>query len=325
MDNFLYLTSQIEEMVSNQKSSNLKKEYTDISLQYRKEKINSKTIISNSNQALSYVSSRMPETAVVINNVLSILNKIINISNEINSVLDLGSGTGSALWALENFLKSNTDVLAIEKQEAMLNCSKELSKNLNLNIDYMQEDVLSKAASQIENKDMVLESFMLNEMSENDRRKTLDLMISKSDKLIILIEPGTPVSYQKMMQDRDYLLSKDLHLILPCMHANKCPLQNDYCNFSVRVNRTKISKQIKNASLGYEDEKYFYLIFSKQPFENKFDNMVLRKPVYRKSCVDLKLCNNCGDVKNITITKNNKQNYATAKDLKHGDLFKLEK
>ncbi|MBQ9792791.1 MAG: methyltransferase domain-containing protein [Clostridia bacterium] len=322
MNNFLYQAQLIEDIISNQKLTELKKDYKNISLKYRKENINSSTVVSSKNQALSYVSSRMPETSVIIDSVLDKINQLIDIKTEIQSVIDLGSGTGSALWALENYV-DKIDVFAVEKQEPMIKYSKELSKNLDLNISYIQEDVLSEKVEKLNSADLVLESFMLNEMNAKDRTQTLDLMIKKANKYIVLIEPGTPVSYQKMMQDRAYLLSKDLQLVLPCMHNKNCPLKDDYCNFTVRVNRTKALKQIKEGLLGYEDEKYFYLVFSKEEIQKDFNSIVIRKPVYRKSCIDLKLCKGDATIQNTTITKNNKQNYAKAKDLKHGDLFNL--
>ena len=121
------------------------------------------------------------------------------------------------------------------------------------------------------------------------------------------------------MKIRDYLLSKGLNIVLPCPHSLKCGLDNDYCNFSVRVNRTRVAKQVKNATLGYEDEKYFYLIFSKTDKFETCNSTVIRRPVFRKSCVDLKLCNSDGCISNVTITKKNKSTYSKAKHIKHGD------
>ena len=51
--------------------------------------------------------------------------------------------------------------------------------------------------------------------------------MSQSGKYIILIEPGTPKSYERMMKDREYLLSKGLRLVLPCPHEQKCSLRTE--------------------------------------------------------------------------------------------------
>ena len=319
MDNFLYQSQLISEIINNKKLSDIKKDYKEISSKYRAEKINSSAVVSTDKQALSYLSSRMGETSVIIDDVFSKLNYLIDINEEINSVLDLGSGTGSVFWALDNFA-SKLDITAVEMQESMIKYSKLLSKNLDFNIEYLNADVTSSKVKGLKNFDLVIESFMLNEMKESDRRITLDLMCEKSNKYIVLIEPGTPNSYEKMMKDREYLLSKNLKLLSPCPHKEKCGLKDDYCNFSVRVNRTKESRRIKDATLNYEDEKYFYLIFSKVDVGLNINSVVLRKPVYRKNLVELKLCNKDSSVMQTIVTKNNKESYQKSKKLKHGDL-----
>ena len=319
MDNFLIQAQLISEIISHENIAEIKKSYKEISLKYRNENIQSQAVVSSDVQALSYLASRMGETSVVVYSVLEKLNNLISLDNQVKSVLDLGSGTGSVLWALKNFLFS-ADIVAVEKQESMIKYSKLLSKYLEYNINYINEDVLSSKVENLTLFDLVIESFMLNEMSGNDRKQTLDLMMSKTNKFIVLIEPGTPNSYTKMMEDRDYLLSKGFCLVLPCPHGCKCGLVDDYCNFTVRVDRTKISRYIKDSQLGYEDEKFFYLIFSKDVIENGCST-ILRKPVFAKNRVELKLCNKDGSVCKTVVTKNNKQQYSQAKKLKHGDSF----
>lgn len=319
MDNNLNQIQIIEELLSKEKLSNLQLNYTNISKKYREENINSNSVVCNDKQTLSYVASRMNETSIIVDKVLKTIFQVVD-KSEVESVLDLGSGTGSVLWALENFF-NNIKVTAVEREQCMQKYAKILCKDINLDIEYILQDVLSNEVKKIANSDLVLESFMLNEMTEADVTKTLDLMINKTNKYILLIEPGTPKSYQKMMKIRDYFLSKNLKVLLPCPHSDKCPLIDDYCNFTVRLNRSKFIKNIKGAELGYEDEKYFYLLFSKEDNEKNINNIVIRKPITRKSCVDLKLCNCNGKINNVTITKKDKENYSKAKKLKQGDLI----
>jgi len=322
MDNFFKQSEKINEVLENQKISNLKQNFDDISLEYRKQNINSKTVVSSENKVLAYLSGRMGETSVVVDSVLSKLDKVTNFSSDVKSVLDLGSGTGSVLWAIENYIPK-ANVVAVEKEKLMIKYSKVLSSDLNLNIDYIQENVLSKNVEELNNADLVIESYMLNELTENEAIKILDLMAEKTRKYLVIVEPGTPKSYEKMMIFRDYLLSKGLNLILPCPHSDKCGLNNDYCNFSVRVPRSKLVRQVKSGALNYEDEKYFYLIFSKEKQAKNYNSTILRRPIYRKGCVDLKLCGSDSQIKIKTITKSDKQKYKVAKDYKHGDNINL--
>ena len=59
--------------------------------------------------------------------------------------------------------------------------AKVLCKSLNLNIEYVLQDVLSKEINNLSNCDLVIESFMLNEMTEKDIYRTLDTMINKTN------------------------------------------------------------------------------------------------------------------------------------------------
>jgi len=324
MENFELQYQSIQNILNNYKLSEVRKDYKEISNNYRAEKGNSLAIVSTEKEVLSYISSRMGETSFVIDCVLNRLSKVVEFESKVNSVLDLGSGTGATFWAIDNYIK-NVNITAVEREYEMIKYSKILSENLNIHINYIHNDCLSKTVKDLTNHDLVIESFMLNEMSENERFKVLDLMHEKTNEFLILIEPGTPKSYERMMVIRNYLINKGMNLILPCPHSNKCNLVNDYCNFSVRVPRTKTSRLIKGGTLGYEDEKYFYLIFSKNNnTEKQFSSTILRKPVYRKGCIDLKLCNSDSKIKSITITKSDKLNYKNAKDYKHGDNITLQ-
>ena len=322
MENFLDLAQAIDFVLTKQGITNLKKEFNVISSKYRQE-IGGESIISTKEQVLSYISGRMIETAVIVDDVLNKVCLVSNFKNDIKTVLDVGSGTGSCLWALSNFL-NKASVIALEKEELMIEYAKQLNKGLSCDIEYIQSDVLNKKTENINSCDLVIESFMLNELKEMDRIKAVDYMCEKANDYIIMVEPGTPKSYERMMEIRKYVLSKGFNLILPCLHGGECGLKNDYCNFSVRVERTKTSRQIKNGTLNYEDEKYFYLVFRK---ENKraggYSSVILRRPVYRKGCVDLKLCLKEGEIKSRTVTKSDRENYRKAKDFKHGDITML--
>jgi len=322
MDNFYLQVQEIERVLNNQGVKQLKKEFNKISLKYREEK-GGEAIVKNESEVLTYVSSRMSETTAVINDVVNKICKVSNFQQNIKTVLDVGSGTGACLWALDNHIK-NLKVVAIEREPMMIKYAKLLSEKLSCKIDYIKNNVLSQDVKKLERFDLVIESFMLNELSDEDRLKAVDFMCEKSADFLVIIEPGTPTSYERMMLVREYVLSKGFNIIIPCMHSGKCGLKNDYCNFSVRVNRTRNNMHIKGGTLNYEDEKYFYLVFRKNDKREESYNVILRKPFHRKGCVDLKLCKEDGGIENKTITKSNKTFYKQAKDFKHGDIVKFD-
>lgn len=325
MDNYLNLCETINEILTKEKITTLKKGFEKISNKYRAETADSSVIVTSDKEVLTYISSRMGETAIIVDDVLKKVNSLCDIDGTINKVLDLGSGTGSCLWAIENYIE-NAKIVAVEREPQMIKYSKLLCKDLKHDIEYIQSDVLSPKVRNLSKFDLVIESFMLNEIEEKERMRVVDVICEKSDDYIILVEPGTPKSYQNMMKIRQYILDNEFSLILPCPHSGECGLVDDYCNFSVRVTRTKMSRQVKSGRLNYEDEKYYYLVFRKNASaQNTNNSIVIRRPVYRKGCVDLKLCNQDGSIKSKTLTKSDKENYKLAKELKHGDLCNFSK
>ena len=66
--------------------------------------------------------------------------------------------------------------------------------------------------------------------------------------------------------------------------------QGDWCHFAVRVPRTRRHRQLKGGSLGYEDEKFAYLVASKGSGESRPQARVLRHPRVEKGRITLTLC-----------------------------------
>jgi ribosomal protein RSM22 (predicted rRNA methylase) len=150
----------------------------------------------------------------------------------------------------------------------------------------------------------------------------LEKLWGLANKLLILIEPGTKVAFESLMQIRQSLLSQGAHLMAPCPHSNHCPfLGKDWCHFSARVERSSLHRKTKDATLNYEDEKFSYLIFSKNKFE-PCQSRVLRRPFKGTGFVKLQLCST-NEIEMKTITKKDKINYSRSKKVECGDDFIL--
>ena len=83
-------------------------------------------------------------------------------------------------------------------------------------------------------------------------------MLDASNKYVLLIDTGTPRTYENFLKIKKLINeSEDWHVVAPC-NTEKCGLKNDYCQFYARVERSGLQRLAKDASLPYEDEKYFY-------------------------------------------------------------------
>ncbi|MBS0653885.1 MAG: rRNA methyltransferase [Verrucomicrobia bacterium] len=238
----------------------------------------------------------------------------------VESALDVGAGPGTGLWALrEIFAPSLKWVTLLEKDPGFIRLGKELYGNRS-EIDVKWEVCDAAMAESFPSHDLVLASFSLGEFQESDWQKTLLAMWKAARKFLIVIEPGTPRGFGMIRRMREILLEQGGHLVAPCPHSQTCPMQgSDWCHFAARVERTSIHRQIKNATMNYEDEKFSYLIFSREKVP-EVQARILTRPQKNNGYVNLKLCSANG-VQNVTISRKSKDEYRRARKSEWGDIL----
>ena len=290
----------------------IKKHAENISLKYRNNDGSGKSLVNTKNEAVAYALSRMPATMAAND---FVLNDFINLTGYApKSVIDIGAGTGASSIIISE-LFPDTKLTLVEREENMLNIAKEFVQKA----EFIKQDITNPLFDISKTYDLVITSYVLNELSENGREIALNNLSAISSDYLIIIDAGMPKNYNQMMDLREKLLSSGFNLVAPCPHEGKCPLigTDDWCHFTARVNRTKLHKELKSGSLNYEDEKFTYLIFKKFNGTMNEYKRVIRHPKYRPKVVELKLCTKDG-IKNLVITKSNKL-YKDARDLKCGD------
>ena len=60
---------------------------------------------------------------------------------------------------------------------------------------------------------------------------------------LLIIEPGTPAGYARMIALRSQLIASGAHVAAPCPHQAPCPLATpDWCHFAQRLPRSRAHK-----------------------------------------------------------------------------------
>lgn len=266
-----------------------------------------------------YLLSRMPATYAAISQVF----KEFPQGCQIESVLDIGAGPGTGLWAVrERFptLKAYTGLEADETFIRMAQC---------LNGSIVEPEKVQwlkgKYPSNLPDirADLVLLSYTLGENSSEILTTTIDhLWRCNVSEWLVIIEPGTPKGFQNILKARELLIKTGGYIYAPCKGNYLCPLSfKDWCHFSIRLKRTQVQKQIKNATLPYEDEKFSYLIVRKTESAVKSDEArIIKKPIVRSGHITLDLCSK-DPYERITISKSQKAEYQQAKKLEWGDSW----
>ena len=278
---------------------------------YKNQTGQNKSLIESKTDSMLYAISRMPATFSV---VYTLVRDLANQGAicDVSSVLDIGSGTGAGYFALKE-LDESLEIDLVERDRNMVEIFKTLTDGaVDVNVADASTYVAEKPA------DLVMTSYVLSEMTEDVRNRTFDNLAKSSNKYVLVIDTGTPKTYADMMKLKDYARKIGWNVVAPCM-AEKCPLKDDYCQFYARVERSSLHKLAKGGSLSYEDEKYFYLLFSKEVVNGE-GARVIRRPMIKENNISLVLCSKEG-VESKMFTKKNKELFKKAKKAKINEII----
>ncbi len=171
-----------------------------------------------------------------------------------------------------------------------------------------------------EEHDLVVISYAIGELST---RSVTRLISSawEAARVLVIVEPGTPKGFGHVLDVRNAMISAGAKLIAPCPHHEECPLAaaGDWCHFAERVERSAIHRRVKSAALGYEDEKFSYVVAAKDPVVRPAARVV-RHPQVHGGHMQLTLCTAKG-LQQATITRSQKALYRAARKARWGDAW----
>ena len=273
--------------------------------------------IRTEQDALAYALARMPATYAAIAASLHALSEQ-HPGFTPATLLDVGAGPATASWAAAQAFDSLANFAAIDANATLraLACDSVEGSRL-ASLRYVHSDVLAGLAA-METADLVIASYVINELSDTDRAALADLMWQKTRDTLLVVEPGTPAGYERILALRARLIAQGAHVIAPCPHDRACPLTvPDWCHFSQRLSRSRAHKQLKGAEVPFEDERFIYVALTRSP-KMVNDARVLAQPTLNKVAVNAKLCTTAGLVF-ATIPRRDKPAYAAARRWDWGD------
>jgi len=194
-----------------------------------------------------------------------------------DSWLDLGAGAGAAAWV------APCPVTLVDQNQGWPDFRpvRRIHADLARLPDLEPHDVVSIA-------------YALNELTPAPRRWLLDEAWRLARRALVLVEPGTPAGFAIVLAARTQLIEAGARIHAPCPHTNPCPLEGaDWCHFAVRVERTRLHRQLKGGSLGYEDEKFSYLVAMREGV-HPAQGRILRHPEVQPNLIRLSVCGRQG-------------------------------
>ncbi len=290
-----------------------------LSGRYRSETRDGALHLNNDLAARAYIATRLPATYGAISASLASTAEL-KPTFAPKTLLDVGSGPGTAMWAAKATWESLEHALLVEASPSIRAWGEKASVNPPLDVQWLDTDATS--AFEAEPADLVTLAYVLNELSPEKRTTLIDRLWSLTHDILIIVEPGTPAGYQRILEARTHFIEAGAFIVAPCPHTSICPLAttDPWCHFSQRVARSRLHRQAKGAEVGWEDEKYSYLAVSKFPGE-KIQARVLGTPKTRSGLVTLELCSNDGSAKTQMISKREGEVFKKARRVDWGDTL----
>ena len=265
--------------------------------------------------ALIYSVARLPATYAVSQEVLDILKGLYRVEN-LKSFLDLGAGVGLSRWLVNDTLPSIKTLTLLERNPYMYEVGHILKHPLG---SFVLEDYQTAKALSVH--DVTFLSYTLSEIPAKERSLVLSKIWPLTRQVMILAEPGTPEGFQVIKAARDHLIKMGGFVLAPCGHEGECPISLlDWCHFSCRLSRSKDHQRIKDGTQPFEDEKFSYLIVTKEKLNQNLPQRVIRPPLHPKGQTVLDLCTPNG-IKRLTLTSAKDPLYKVHRRLEWGDLY----
>ena len=274
--------------------------------------------IADERDALAYALARMPATFAAVAACLTALREA-RPDFAPTSMIDAGAGPGTATWAAVDAFASLTDIQQLDTNTALTALARTLATGGERLADsgFRNGDIRQLLAN-APRADIVVASYLIGELDARAQAEVADAAWEATRDTLLVVEPGTPAGYARIIALRAQLIAQGAHVLAPCPHDKACPLvAPDWCHFAQRLPRTRDHMLLKDADVPFEDEKFSYVALSRKPVEGRAAR-VLAPPHVGKAAVEAKLCTVNGAIQ-ADIPRRDKSAYAEARRWRWGD------
>jgi ribosomal protein RSM22 (predicted rRNA methylase) len=276
------------------------------------------TLIRSGTDALAYALARMPATYAA---VAACLNALCEARPEFapRSLLDVGAGPGTASRAVAEAFPALTSFALIDANAALRSLALDLLQDNPRfrDLSYAAGKARTALAS-ADRADLVIASYLIGELGETERSALADALWARTGDTLLVVEPGTPAGYTRILKLRTQLIAAGAHVAAPCPHDQTCPLSPpDWCHFSQRLARSRAHKQLKGAEVPFEDERFSYVVLTRAPAARRASR-VLAQPLVGKAAISAKLCTPQGAAI-ASVPRRDRVSYAKARHWRWGD------
>ncbi|XP_035655456.1 methyltransferase-like protein 17, mitochondrial isoform X2 [Oncorhynchus keta] len=258
-----------------------------------------------------------------------------------HSLLDFGSGLGTAVWASHSFWGDTLkEMVCVDNSGAMNTIADRLLRGSSEKDEPVIKQVYFRQFLPVSPKvqfDLVVGAFSLSELaSQKEREDAILTLWRKTSSYLVLLENGTKEGHQILMDARDILLKKQERaahdprrpsVFAPCPHESPCPklfqLPLVPCNFSQAYSPLPLP-----GAPDRQTERFSYLVLSRTEWAGGegLDWARLTAPVLRRPRhVHCQVCCSSGEIKRVVVTahRHGRDVYRCARSSDWGDQLPI--
>ncbi|MQS06659.1 small ribosomal subunit Rsm22 family protein [Streptomyces alkaliphilus] len=283
-------------------------------------------ILRDRADAAAYAAYRMPATFGATSAALSALAARLPGWSP-TSHLDVGGGTGAAVWAVEAVWSGGRPITVLDWAGPALDLGRELSRGVGappgLRASEWRRARLAPGL-ELPAAELITVSYVLGELTGQTRDALVDAVAGTAGRVAVFVEPGTPEGFARIRRARERLIGAGMRLLAPCPHDGECPIVpgTDWCHFAARIGRSALHRRIKGGELGHEDEKYSWVAAARPPLPPgaaPAPARIVRRPRVRKGLVLLDLCTRDEGLRERTVSRRDRDAYRAARRATWGD------
>ncbi|HEY4200767.1 MAG TPA: small ribosomal subunit Rsm22 family protein [Devosiaceae bacterium] len=281
--------------------------------------------LAGTEDVLAYAIGRLPATYAA---VAAVLEKAGQCLPEFSptTLLDAGAGPGTASWAAVAEWPEIARVTMVDHGADFRGLARRLSaasldgalRDAEIGAgDIRRLDLASRRF------DLVVASYALTELADDAYLEAVEQLWLHCGGALVLIEPGRPRDYRRLLLARGWLLDRGATMVAPCPHANVCPLPpDDWCHFSTRLPRSRDHMLVKGATVPFEDEKFSYMVLARAELAmERAHARIIAPPERNKFAITLPLCTPVG-LERETVMKRDAENFGVARKREWGDAWR---
>jgi ribosomal protein RSM22 (predicted rRNA methylase) len=268
----------------------------------------------------SYLVARLPATFAAVSRVLEEAASLRPGFAPV-SLLDAGSGPGTASWAAAEVWPGLRHVTFLDSAPDFLKLAAGLASDAPGPLAGAEAVTGSiEALPEGLGADLVVAAYALAEIPLPRAAAAAEKLWAAAGAMLVIVEPGTPAGFARIRAARELLLGQGAVPVAPCTHALACPISGeDWCHFSVRLARSRAHMHAKGASVPFEDERFAYLALAREGAPSGLGRIVA-PPIHAKPGSSFRVCTQ-GRIETRHVARREKATYKQTRKLDWGGLI----